>query len=161
MSSVHDSCVLGSTRATKDPYFDTNSNNMLAAVLTPRQLARQVGGSVKCDSSSTMAGATHLITRAGGTALDGGVGFPNKSPIMNEAFPNTEAQDIGRPSWRGGQHTKQLSDLAAELLSMHSFLLISSLGDAPTLLESTRFQAMNLLASILWLGCRAALFPLP
>jgi len=34
------------------PYTHTDSNNMLAAVSTLRQLARQVGGSVKCDSGS-------------------------------------------------------------------------------------------------------------
>ena len=60
------------------PYSDTDSNNMLVIVLTPRQLERQVGGSVKCDSSSTVAGATRLVTGASGTAPDGGVRFPGE-----------------------------------------------------------------------------------
>jgi hypothetical protein len=59
---------------------------MLAVDLTPQQLARQVGGSVKCDSGSTVARATHLINRAGGTALDGGVRFPSELSILAGAF---------------------------------------------------------------------------
>jgi hypothetical protein len=46
---------------------------MLATVLTPRQLARQVGGSIKCDSGSTVVGASRLIAKASGTAPDGDV----------------------------------------------------------------------------------------
>jgi hypothetical protein len=37
---------------------------MLVVVLTPRQLVRQVGGNVKCDSGSMVAGATRLIAGA-------------------------------------------------------------------------------------------------
>jgi hypothetical protein len=60
------------------PYSDTDLNNMLAMVSTLRQLARQVGGSVKRDSGSTVAGATRLVARASGTAPDGGVHFPGE-----------------------------------------------------------------------------------
>ena len=59
---------------------------MLDAVPTPRQLARQVGGSVKCDFGSTVAGATRLVVGASGTALDGGVCFPGELSIMAGAF---------------------------------------------------------------------------
>jgi hypothetical protein len=59
---------------------------MLVVVSTPQQLARQVGGSIKCDSGSTVAGATRLITRAGGTALDGGVRFPSELSVLAGAF---------------------------------------------------------------------------
>ena len=95
MSSLHDSCVLESTRATKDPYSDTNLNNMLAAVLTPRQLARQEGGSVKCDSGSTMAGATRLIAGASGATPDGGVRFPGEFSIMVSAFALGQVLNFG------------------------------------------------------------------
>ena len=40
------SCVPKSTGATEDLYSDTNSNNMLAVVLTPRQLACQAGAAL-------------------------------------------------------------------------------------------------------------------
>jgi hypothetical protein len=46
---------------------------MLVMVLTLRQLTRQVGGSVKCDSGSTVDGATRLIVGASGAASDSGV----------------------------------------------------------------------------------------
>jgi hypothetical protein len=55
-------------------------------VLTPQQLARQVGGSVKCDSGSTVAGATRLIAGANGTTPDGGVCFPSEFFITVGAF---------------------------------------------------------------------------
>ena len=70
----------------KTPYSDTDSNNMLPTVLTPRQLARQVGGSIKCDSGSTVAGTTRLITEASGTTLDGGVRFPSKFSIVTGTY---------------------------------------------------------------------------
>jgi hypothetical protein len=44
---------------------------MLVTVLTPRQLVRQVGGNVKCDSDSMVVGATRLVAGASGTALAG------------------------------------------------------------------------------------------
>jgi hypothetical protein len=50
---------LSPTEPLETPYSDTGSNNMLAAVLTPRQLARPIGGSVKYNSGSMMAEATH------------------------------------------------------------------------------------------------------
>ena len=59
---------------------------MLAVVLTPRQLARQVGGSIRCDSRSIVAGATRLIAEASGTALDDGVRFPGEFFITAGAF---------------------------------------------------------------------------
>ena len=59
---------------------------MLIAILTLRQLTRQVGGSVKCDSGSTVAGATRLIAEASGTAPDDGVWFPGKFLIIAGAF---------------------------------------------------------------------------
>ena len=59
---------------------------MLAVVLTPRQLVRQVGGSVKCDSGSMVAGATRLVARASGIAPDGGLRFPGEFSIMAGAF---------------------------------------------------------------------------
>ena len=59
---------------------------MLAVVPTPGQLARQVGGSVKCDSGSTMAGATRLIAKASGTTLYGGVCISGEFFIIAGAF---------------------------------------------------------------------------
>jgi hypothetical protein len=59
---------------------------MLAAVLTPRQLARQVGERIKCDSGSTVAGATRLVAGTSGATLDGGIHFPIKFFVMADAF---------------------------------------------------------------------------
>jgi hypothetical protein len=59
---------------------------MLVAVSTLRQLARPVGGSVKCDSGSTVTGATCLIVKASGAALDGGIRFPDEFSVMVGAF---------------------------------------------------------------------------
>ena len=86
MRPLYDSCVLVSTQATKDPYSDTDSNNMLAVVSTPRQLVHQVGGSVKCDSSSMVAGATRLVVGASGTTIDGGVRFPTEFSVTTGSF---------------------------------------------------------------------------
>jgi hypothetical protein len=47
---------------------------------------RKVGGSIKCDSGSTMAGATHLVVGASGTAPNGGVHFPDKFFVIASAF---------------------------------------------------------------------------
>jgi hypothetical protein len=65
---------------------DTDSNNMPAAVPILRQLARQVGGSVKCNSISMVAGATRLIAEASGTAPDGSVRFLGEFSIIVGAF---------------------------------------------------------------------------
>ena len=59
---------------------------MLAMVSTLRQLVRQVGGSVKCDSGSMVVGATRLIAGASGTAPDGGIRFPGEFFITAGAF---------------------------------------------------------------------------
>jgi hypothetical protein len=48
-------------------------------------------GSVKCDSSSMMAGATRLIAKASGIALDGDVRFPSKISIVAGALSIAEA----------------------------------------------------------------------
>jgi hypothetical protein len=58
---------------------------MLVMVLTPRHLAHQVGGSVKCDSSSTIVGATHLITGASGATPDDGIRFPSEFSVAIDA----------------------------------------------------------------------------
>jgi hypothetical protein len=76
-------------------YSDINSNNMLALVLTPRQLACQVAGSVKCDFGFTMAGATRLIARASSTALDSGVRFPSKFSVAADAFTLGQVLNFG------------------------------------------------------------------
>ena len=60
--------------------------SMLAVVLTPRQLAHQVGGSVKCDLGSTVARATRLIAGASGTTPDGGVRFLDEFFITADTF---------------------------------------------------------------------------
>jgi hypothetical protein len=59
---------------------------MLDMILTPRQLVRQVGSSVKCDLGSTMAGATRLIAGASNTTPYGGVRFPGEFFITASAF---------------------------------------------------------------------------
>ena len=94
MRPLYNSCGLESTRATRDTYSDTTRTIMLATVLTPRQLARQVGGSIKCDSSSMVVGATCLVARASSTTLDSGVHFPGKS-IIAGAFTLNLAFNIG------------------------------------------------------------------
>lgn len=68
---------------------------MLVAVLTPRQLARQVGERIKCDSYSTVAGATCLVTGASGAALDGGVRFPGEFSVMADAFATGQVINFG------------------------------------------------------------------
>ena len=68
---------------------------MLAVVLTLRQLACQVGERIKCDSSSTVAGATRLVTGASGTALDGGVRFPDEFFITASAFALGQVLNFG------------------------------------------------------------------
>ena len=59
---------------------------MLATISTSRQLARQVGGNVKCDSGSTVAGATRFVAGVGDATLDGGVRFPDEFSVMAGAF---------------------------------------------------------------------------
>jgi hypothetical protein len=59
---------------------------MLAVVLTPQQLPCQVGGSVKCDSSSTVAGATRHIAGVSGVAPDGGIRFPDELSVITGDF---------------------------------------------------------------------------
>ena len=59
---------------------------MFVTVPTLRQLARQVGGSVKCDLGSTVAGATRLIVGASGATPDGGVRFLGEFFIMADTF---------------------------------------------------------------------------
>jgi hypothetical protein len=73
------------------PYSDTDSNNMHAAVSTPRQLARQIGGSVKCDCGSTVAEATRLVAGASGATLDGGIRFPGTISVTVGASTDAEA----------------------------------------------------------------------
>ena len=68
---------------------------MLATVLTPRQLARQVWGSVKCDSGSMVAGATCLAAGASGTAPDRVVRFPSEFFITAGAFVLGQVLNIG------------------------------------------------------------------
>ena len=86
MRPLYDSCVLESTQAAGDTHSDTDSKNNVAMVPTLRQLVRQVGGSVKCNLGSTVAGATRLIAGASGTALDTGVCFPGEFSVMASTF---------------------------------------------------------------------------
>ena len=86
MSSLCDSCVLESSRATGDPYSDTDSNNYAYHGSNLRQLARQVGGSIKCDSGSIVAGAACLVIGASGPALDSGVRFAVVFSVAASAF---------------------------------------------------------------------------
>ena len=67
-------------------YSNTNSNNMLAVVLTPRQLVRQARGSVKCDSASMVVGATRLIDGVSSNALVVDVRFLGEFSITGSAF---------------------------------------------------------------------------
>ena len=68
---------------------------MLAVVMTPRQLACQVGGSIKCDSGSMVAGATRLVARASGTASDSSVRFPSEFFIMAGTFTLGQVLNFG------------------------------------------------------------------
>jgi hypothetical protein len=69
---------------------------MLATVLTPLQLACQVGGSVKCDSGSTVAGATRLVTGASDTVPDDGVRFSSEFSVTVVAFALGQVLNFGR-----------------------------------------------------------------
>jgi hypothetical protein len=70
---------------------------MPAAVPILRQLARQVGGSVKCNSSSMVVGATRLVAKASGTALDDNVCFLGEFSITADAFAAGQVLNFG--SW--------------------------------------------------------------
>jgi hypothetical protein len=76
-------------------HSDTDSNNILVTVLTPRQLACQVGGSVKCDCGSTVARATRLIPRVSGTTLDGCVCFLGEFSITASTFALGQVLNFG------------------------------------------------------------------
>ena len=80
-------------------------------VPTTQQLARQVGGSVKCDSGSTVAGATRLVTGASGTALDGGVCFPGEFSIVAGAFAPGQVLNFGSLAY--------VTDCYSELRPLH------------------------------------------
>jgi hypothetical protein len=95
----------------KTPYSDTDSNNMLTAILTPQQLARQVGGSVKCDSNSTVAGPTRLITGASSVATDSGVRFPGESSVAVGAFALVQVLNFGSLAY--------IADFYSELRPLH------------------------------------------
>ena len=86
MCHLYDSCVLESTRATEDPYSDTNSNNYACRGSNPTTGNMLGRGSVKSDLGSTVAGATRLVARASGTTLDGGIRFPGDFSVMTGAF---------------------------------------------------------------------------
>jgi hypothetical protein len=68
---------------------------VLAVVPTPQQLVRQVEGSVKCDSGSTVAGATRLITGASGAVLDSNVRFPGEFFTTAGAFALGQILNFG------------------------------------------------------------------
>jgi hypothetical protein len=76
-------------------YSDTDSNNMLAAILTSRQLVRQVEGNVKCDSGSTVARATRLIARASDASPDDGVHFHSEFLVTVIAFTLGQVLNFG------------------------------------------------------------------
>jgi hypothetical protein len=96
---------------------------MLAAVLTPQQLAHLVRGSVKCDSSSTVVGATRLVARAGGTALDSGVRFSNELSITTSAFALSQVLNFGTLAY--------VADCYGELHPLHG--ATPSGNESPTL----------------------------
>ena len=93
---------------------------MLAVVSTPRQLARQVGDSVKCDSGSTVVGATRLITRASGTAPNGGVCFPGEFSVVAGTFAPGQVLNFGSLAY--------IADCYGELHSLHE---AASTGSEP------------------------------
>ena len=55
----------------------------------------QVGGSIKCDSSSTVAGATRLVAEASDAAPDGGVRFPGEFSVAAGAFAPGQVLNFG------------------------------------------------------------------
>ena len=92
---------------------------------------RQVGGNVKCDSSSIVAGDTCLITRASGTALDGDVRFPDKFSITPGAFALGEVLNFGSLAC--------ITDCYGELLPLHGAAPVGNEPPAsPPPLESSR-----------------------
>jgi hypothetical protein len=79
---------------------------MLAAVLTLRQLARQVWGNVKCNFGSTVAGATRHVTGASGTSLDGGIRFPGELSITTGAFAPGQVLNFGSLAYIADNHSE-------------------------------------------------------
>jgi hypothetical protein len=86
---------------------------MLAVVPTPRQLACQVGGSVKCDSGFTVAGAS-------GATPDDGVRFPGEFSIMAGAFAPGQVLNFGSLAY--------VADCYGELRPLHG---AAPAGNAP------------------------------
>ena len=84
---------------------------MLAVVSTPRQLVHQVGGSIKCDSGSMVAGATRLIAGASDTAPDGGVRFPGEFSVIVGAFALVQVPNFGSLAY--------VADYYGELRPLH------------------------------------------
>ena len=93
------------------PYSNTDSNNMLVMVLTPRQLAHQVGGSVMCDSGSMVVGTTCLISGVSGATLDSGVRFPGEFSITAGAFALGQVLNFGSLAY--------IADYYGELCPLH------------------------------------------
>ena len=68
-------------------------------------------GSVKCDSGSTVAGATRLVARAGGTAPDSGVRFPDELSVTADAFAPGQVLNFGTLAY--------VADYYGELCPLH------------------------------------------
>jgi hypothetical protein len=75
-------------------------NNMLVMVLTPRQ----VGGSVKCDSGSTVAGATRLVAGASSVAPNGGIRFPGELSVTTGDFAPGQVLSFGSLAYIADSH---------------------------------------------------------
>ena len=70
-----------------------------------------------------MAGATHLVVRASGTALDGGVRFPDEFFIMADAFALGQVLNFGSLTY--------VADCYGKLCPLHGATPVGN--DPPTL----------------------------
>ena len=114
---------LSQPEPSETPYYYTNSNNMLTLVSTLRQLARQVGGSVKCNSDSTVAGAMRLIAGASGTAPNGSVRFLDEFSVAVGAFALGQVLNFGSLAYVADRHN--------ELCPLNGATLVGTKSTAP------------------------------
>jgi hypothetical protein len=120
VSSLCDYYVLESSRATRDSYSDTNSNNYARHDVDPTTAGMPGRGSVKCNSGSTVAGATRLVNGASDTVLDGGVRFPGEFSVTAGAFTLGQVLNFGSLVY--------VTDCYGELHPLHG---AASVGNKP------------------------------
>ena len=121
MCPLYDSCVLESTRATGDPYSNTNSNNMLVVVPTLRQLACHAG------AASSVILALRWLEPPTSSPEQAYVEFPGEFSITAGAFALGQVLNFGSLAY--------VADCYNELRQLHGAALASTEPPtSPTLL---------------------------